>query len=91
MRSPYTALRHLVHGAPLCVPPSASVREALRTLDAARSDALVVVDAASRVPLGIVRCATLARLLIEAGDLVPVATIMTGADHAAGRCHSASG
>ncbi|MFZ2854128.1 MAG: DUF294 nucleotidyltransferase-like domain-containing protein [Rhodocyclaceae bacterium] len=80
MRSPYTALRHLVHAAPLCVPPSASVREALRTLDAARSDALVVVDEASRVPLGIVTLRdVLHRLVIEAGDLdAPVAAIMTG-------------
>ena len=78
--SPYTPLRHLVSAAPLSVPPSASVREALQKLDATTADAVVVVDAASRVPLGIVTLRdVLRRIAIESGDLdAPVAVIMTG-------------
>lgn len=78
--TPYTALRHLVSTAPLCVPPSTSVRETLQMLDAARTDAVVVVDEASRVPLGIVTLRdVLRRIAIESGDLeAPVAVVMTG-------------
>lgn len=78
--SPYTALRHLCRAAPLCVPPSLSIREALLRLDAARADALVVVDAQSRVALGIVTLRdVLRRIAIEGGDLdAPIAVVMTG-------------
>lgn len=78
--SPYTALRHLCSAAPLGVPPSLSVRQALHRLDAMHADALVVIDEASRVPLGIVTLRdVLRRIAIEAGDLdVPIAVVMTG-------------
>jgi len=78
--TPYTALRHLVSAAPLCVPPSASVHETLQKLDAARTDAVVVIDEASRVPLGIVTLRdVLHRIAIESTDLAaPVAAVMTG-------------
>ena len=78
--TPYTALRHLVSASPLCVPPSASVRETLQKLDAARTDAVVVIDEASRVPLGIVTLRdVLRRIAIESPALAaPVAAVMTG-------------
>ncbi len=78
--SSFTILRHLVRAAPLTVPPSASVRETLLKLDAAHTDAIVVVDEASHVPLGIVTLRdVLRRIAIEAGDLdAPIAVIMTG-------------
>lgn len=78
--SPYLPLRHLVDAAPLSVAPASSVRETLRLLDAARSDALVVVDEGSCVPLGIVTLRdVLRRIAMEGGDLDgPVAAIMTG-------------
>ncbi|WP_301102100.1 DUF294 nucleotidyltransferase-like domain-containing protein [Propionivibrio sp.] len=77
--SPYTALRHLCSAAPLCVPPSVSVRDALLQLDAMHTDAMVIVDPASRVPLGIVTLRdVLRRIAIEAGDLeAPIAVVMT--------------
>lgn len=78
--SPFAILRNLVRIAPLTVAPSASVRETLTKLDAARTDAIVVVDEASHVPLGIVTLRdVLRRIAIEAGDLeAPIAVIMTG-------------
>ncbi|MBK7562924.1 MAG: CBS domain-containing protein [Propionivibrio sp.] len=78
--SPFAILRNLVRVAPLTVAPSASVRETLTKLDAARTDAIVVVDEASHVPLGIVTLRdVLRRIAIEAGDLeAPIAVIMTG-------------
>ena len=42
--SPFAILRNLVRVAPLTVAPSASVRETLTKLDAARIDAIVVLD-----------------------------------------------
>lgn len=77
--SPYATLRQLVRGEPLWVPPSASVREALRRLDAAAADAIVVVDAQRRIPLGIVTLRdVLRRIAIEAGELdAPIAGVMT--------------
>ena len=79
--SPFATLRQLVHGASPSVPPSASVRETVLKLDAERIDAIVVVDAASRIPLGIVTMRdVLRRITIEAGDLdAPIASVMTAA------------
>ncbi|MFZ4538569.1 DUF294 nucleotidyltransferase-like domain-containing protein [Propionivibrio sp.] len=78
--SSYSTLRQLASGAPLTVPPSASVRETLLKLDSAHIDAIVVMDEASHVPLGIVTLRdVLRRIAIEAGDLeAPIAVIMTG-------------
>lgn len=78
--SSFAILRNLVRAAPLTVPPSASVRETLLKLDAAHTDAIVVIDEASHVPLGIVTLRdVLRRIAIEAGDLdAPIAMIMTG-------------
>lgn len=78
------ALRHLVRGEALWVPPSASVRETLLRLDAAAADAIVVVDPQSRVPLGIVTLRdVLHRIAIEAAGAAeldaPVAGVMTAA------------
>lgn len=78
------ALRHLVRGEALWVPPSASVRETLLRLDAAAADAIVVVDPQSRVPLGIVTLRdVLRRIAIEAAGAseldAPVAGVMTAA------------
>jgi CBS domain-containing protein len=76
----YAPLRQLVRAAPLTVPPSACVRETLLKLDSVHSDAIVVVDEASHVPLGIVTLRdVLRRIVIEAGDLeAPIAVFMTG-------------
>lgn len=78
--SPYATLRQLVRAVPLTAPPSASLRETLLKLDMAHADAVVVVDDASHVPLGIVTLRDVLRhIAIEAGDLeVPVAAVMTG-------------
>jgi len=78
--SSFSTLRQLVRATPLTVPPSASVRETLLKLDTAHTDAIVVVDEASRVALGIVTLRdVLRRIAIEAGDLeAPIAVIMTG-------------
>ncbi|WP_300454371.1 DUF294 nucleotidyltransferase-like domain-containing protein [Accumulibacter sp.] len=78
--SPYVALRHLVRGRPLTVDPSASVREVLLLLDRLRADAVVVVDADRRVPLGIVTLQDVVRrIAIEGADLsAPIAAVMTG-------------
>jgi len=78
--SPYATLRQLVRGAPLTVPQSASVRETLLKLDSAHLDAIVVMDEASHVALGIVTLRdVLHRIAIEAGDLeAPIAVFMTG-------------
>jgi len=80
--SPYATLRQLVRGAPLTVPPSASVREALLRLDAAGADAIAVVDTQRRVPLGIVTLRdVLHRIAIEVNDAnaldAPIAGVMT--------------
>jgi len=78
--SSFVTLRALVRSTPLTVPPAASVRETLFKLDSAHADAIVVVDAASQVPLGIVTLRdVLRRIAIEAGDLeAPIAVVMTG-------------
>ncbi|MBI4741036.1 MAG: CBS domain-containing protein [Betaproteobacteria bacterium] len=78
--SPYASLRRLAHHAPLVVAPSASVREVLRALDERRADAAVVVDAGTRLPLGIVTLRdVLRRIAIDGGDPdTPVAAAMTG-------------
>ncbi len=78
--SAFATLRQLARGTPLTVPPSSSVRETLRMLDRAHADAIVVVDQASRVPLGIVTLHdVLRRIALESGDLeAPIAVIMTG-------------
>ena len=77
--SSYVALRHLVRAEPLTVGPATSVRETLLLLDRTRADAVVVVDAASRAPLGIVTLPDVVRRIgIEACDLqAPIATVMT--------------
>jgi DNA polymerase III epsilon subunit-like protein/CBS domain-containing protein len=77
--SPYVALRHLVRAQPLTIAPGASVRETLLLLDRMRADAVVVIDADSRVPLGIVTLPDVVRrIAIEACDLqAPIATVMT--------------
>ncbi len=77
--SSFSTLRQLVRAATLTVPPSASVREALLKLDTAHTDAVVVVDEASHVALGIVTLRdVLRRTAIVAGDLeAPIAVIMT--------------
>ena len=79
--SAFVTLRQLVQSAPVDVPPSASVRETVLKLDAERIDAVVVVDQASRVALGIVTLRDiLLRITIEAGDLdAPIASVMTAA------------
>ena len=77
--TPYTTLRHLVSTAPISIAPSVSVREMLKMLDTAHTDAVVVVDPARQVPLGIITLRdVLHRIAIESGDLdAPVAAIMT--------------
>ena len=60
--SSFSTLRQLVRATPLPVPPSASVRETLLKLDTAHTDAIVVVDEASRVALGIVTLRDVLRL-----------------------------
>ncbi|MEF8770300.1 MAG: DUF294 nucleotidyltransferase-like domain-containing protein [Candidatus Accumulibacter phosphatis] len=77
--SPYVALRHLVRAQPLTIAPGASIRETLLLLDRMRADAVVVIDADSRVPLGIVTLPDVVRRIgIEACDLqAPIATVMT--------------
>ncbi len=77
--SPYVALRHLVRAEPLTVGPATSVRETLLLLDRTRADAVVVVDAGSRAPLGIVTLQDVVRrIAIEACDLqAPIAAVMT--------------
>jgi CBS domain-containing protein len=79
--SPFATLRQLVQGGSATVPPSASVRETVLKFDAERIDAIVVVDEASRVALGIVTLRdVLRRITIEAGELdAPIAGVMTGA------------
>lgn len=78
--SPYVALRHLVHGKPLVVSPTATVRETLFLLDHRRADAVVVVDEASRMPLGIMTLHDVVRrIAIEGCDpQAPIAAVMTG-------------
>jgi CBS domain-containing protein len=73
-------LRQRLRNTALTVPPSASVRATLLKLDSAHADAIVVVDEASGIALGIVTLHdVLRRIAIEAGDLeAPIATIMTG-------------
>jgi len=77
--SPYVALRHLVRAQKLTVGPAVSIRETLLLLDRMRVDAVVVVDADSRVPLGIVTLLDVVRRIgIEDCDLqAPIATVMT--------------
>ncbi|WP_291991536.1 DUF294 nucleotidyltransferase-like domain-containing protein [Candidatus Accumulibacter sp. ACC003] len=77
--SPYVALRHLVRSLPLTVGPSTSVRETLLLLDRTHGDAVVVVDATNRVPLGIITLHDVVRrVALEAGDLqAPIAAVMT--------------
>lgn len=79
--SPFVNLRQLVQGRSATMSPSASVRETVLKLDAERIDAIVVVDAASRIPLGIVTMRdVLRRITIEAGELdAPIAGVMTAA------------
>jgi CBS domain-containing protein len=79
--SPFATLRQLVQGRSATVPPSASVRETVLKIDAEGIDAVVVVDEASRVALGIVTLRdVLRRITIEAGELdAPIAGVMTGA------------
>ncbi|MCM8594507.1 DUF294 nucleotidyltransferase-like domain-containing protein [Accumulibacter sp.] len=77
--SPYVALRHLVRGQPLTAGPSTTVRDTLLLLDQRRGDAVVVVDQATRVPLGILTLHDVVRrIAIEGCDLdAPVAGVMT--------------
>ena len=77
--SPYAALRYLVRAQPPTVGPATSVQDTLLLLDQARADAVVVVDAARGVPLGILTLHDVVRrIAIEACDLhAPVAAVMT--------------
>ena len=79
--SPYATLRELVEGEPLKVLPSASVREVLLQLSSRGTDAAVVVDGATQVPLGILTLRdVLRRVAMEAGGdrlEAPVASVMT--------------
>ncbi len=79
--SPFATLRQLVQGGSATMPPSASVRETVLKIDAEGIDAVVVVDEASRVALGIITLRdVLRRITIEAGELdAPIAGVMTGA------------
>lgn len=74
-------LRYLVHGIPLTLPPSATVREALANMNQMQTDILVVVDEESRLPLGIVTLNDLVyAITLDGGGLdEPVASMMTAA------------
>ncbi|MCW8891309.1 MAG: DUF294 nucleotidyltransferase-like domain-containing protein, partial [Sedimenticola sp.] len=74
-------LRYLVHGKPLTLPPSASVREGLANMNQMQADILVVVDEESRLPLGIVTLNDLVyAITLDGGDLdEPIASMMTAA------------
>ncbi len=75
-----TTLRHLPLASPLVVAPAATLRDALRAIDAHGSEAAVIVDPASAVPLGIVTLRDAVRAIADENcDLeVPVAVVMTG-------------
>lgn len=74
-------LRYLVQHVPLTLPPSATVREALANMNQRQIDILVVVDKASRLPLGIVTLNDLVyAITLDGGDLdEPVVGMMTAA------------
>jgi len=75
-----TTLRSLPLAPPVVVGPATSVREALQAIDAQGAEAVVIVDTATSVPLGIVTLRDALRSIINDDcDLAgPVAGIMTG-------------
>ena len=74
-------LRALARRPPLTVTPSTSVRDAMLKMNQLRGDAVVVIDAATRLPLVIVTLTDLVyAIAFEGGELDgPVAVLMTGA------------
>lgn len=75
-----TALRQLPLAPPVIVAPANTLRETLRAIDARAAEAAVIVDPASKVPLGIVTLRDAVRAMVEEdSDLdLPVAMTMTG-------------
>ena len=76
----YSPVEAVLRHAPVTVPLEATVRQVLEAMDRAHADAVVVADAASRVPLGTFSTRDLLRrVALEGGDLAqPVALVMTG-------------
>ena len=75
-----TTLRHLPLALPVVVAPAATLRDTLRAIDAHGSEAAVIVDPASAVPLGIVTLRDAVRAIADEDFAldVPVAVVMTG-------------
>ena len=75
----YSPLSAIVRRAPVAVPLSASVREALEAMERARVGCIVVVEPERGVPLGIFTLQDLVRrVTLPGGDLEqPVAAVMT--------------
>jgi CBS domain-containing protein len=75
-----TALRHLPLAPPVVVDPATTLRDTLRAIDAHASEAAVVVDPASAVPLGIVTLRDAVRAIVDEDCSldVPAAVVMTG-------------
>lgn len=75
-----TTLRNLPLAPPVVLEPAMSLRDALRAIDTRDAEAVVIVDAASQVPLGIVTLRDALRCIVnEDCDLAgPIAGVMTG-------------
>ena len=75
-----TTLRHLPLAPPVVVDPATTLRDTLRAIDAHASEAAVIVDPATAVPLGIVTLRDAVRAIVDddCGLDVPAAVAMTG-------------
>jgi CBS domain-containing protein len=75
----FSPLSAIVRRAPVTVPLDATVRQALETMERARSASVVVVDREGRIPLGTFTLHDLVgRVTLPGGDLAaPVAAVMT--------------
>jgi CBS domain-containing protein len=75
----YSPLSALVRPGTVTVPLEATIRETLRRIEATRTDLVVVVDGAGRIPLGVFTLEDLVRrvALPEADLEQPIATVMT--------------
>jgi CBS domain-containing protein len=75
-----TALKALPLAAPVAVGPELPLRQAVIAADTVGGDVVVVIDPASRLPLGILTLRTALRAIVEDASLLdqPVAALMTG-------------
>ncbi|MCB1763194.1 MAG: CBS domain-containing protein, partial [Gammaproteobacteria bacterium] len=74
-------MRSLPRRAPIIVPPGTSVRNAMLQMNQLGNDSVVVVDDASKLPLGIVTQSDLVHAIAFRGEDLeqPVAALMTAA------------